>query len=200
MPRAGLTPQRVVDEAAAVADDLGFDQLTLTAVAERVGVAVPSLYKHIGGLADLRHRVAVDAVRGLGRALATAVEAAAPDQRLAAMATAYRGYATAYPGRYAATVQAPEPEDRELLDATEQVLQTVLAVLGGYGFEGEDAVDAARTVRSAVHGFVALEAAGGFGLPRDVDRSFERLVATLDRGIRTSGAHVTGRRSRATGP
>jgi hypothetical protein len=30
--------------------------------------------------------------------------------------------------------------------------------------------------RSTLHGFVALESGGGFGLNVDIDRSFERLV------------------------
>jgi hypothetical protein len=30
---------------------------------------------------------------------------------------------------------------------------------------------------------VALEAGGGFGLPLDLDTSFERLVATLTHGL-----------------
>jgi hypothetical protein len=34
-----------------------------------------------------------------------------------------------------------------------------------------------------LHGFVTLEAAGGFGLPRDVDRSFDRLVDALDAAL-----------------
>lgn len=198
MPRVGLTPERVVTEAAAIADEIGFDQLTLTAVAERVGVAVPSLYKHIAGLDDLRRRVAIQAVTGLGRALADAVESADSDDRLARMAAAYRQYATQYPGRYAATVQAPDPADEELLAASEDVLRTVFAVLGAYDLADDDLVDAARAVRSAVHGFVALENAGGFGLPRDIDRSFERLVATLDRGMRQAPTSLSAR-SPATG-
>jgi hypothetical protein len=60
----------------------------------------------------------------------------------------------------------------------------VAAVLRGYGIVDDDAViDAARTVRASLHGFVALEAAGGFGLPRDVDRSYDRLVEALDVGL-----------------
>ena len=47
------------------------------------------------------------------------------------------------------------------------------------GLVGDDEIDAIRTLRSGLHGFVALEAAGGFGLPLDVDRSFERLVDAL---------------------
>jgi hypothetical protein len=38
--------------------------------------------------------------------------------------------------------------------------------------------------RSAIHGFVALEAGGGFGMPDDVDRSFEALLDMLVAGVR----------------
>jgi WHG domain-containing protein len=39
-----------------------------------------------------------------------------------------------------------------------------------------------RALRTAVHGFAALEAAGGFGRPLDRDASFRRLVDALARG------------------
>jgi hypothetical protein len=32
----------------------------------------------------------------------------------------------------------------------------------------------------ALHGFVSLEAAGGFGLPQSVDVTFARLIDSLD--------------------
>jgi hypothetical protein len=53
----------------------------------------------------------------------------------------------------------------------------------GYGLEGDDAIHAARAVRSALHGFVALEAGGGFGIPIDLDESYARMVAVLGRGL-----------------
>ena len=58
-------------------------------------------------------------------------------------------------------------------------------MLRGWSLEGDDAVHAARAFRSALHGFVGLEAAGGFGMPVDLDASFERLVATLAGGLAT---------------
>jgi hypothetical protein len=42
-------------------------------------------------------------------------------------------------------------------------------------------------MRSAVHGFAALESAGGFGIPLDVDESFEWLVSALLKGLSTRG-------------
>ena len=54
-------------------------------------------------------------------------------------------------------------------------------VLAGYGLTGDDAIDATRAMRSALHGFVMLEHSGGFRLPRDLDRTFDQMVAALDR-------------------
>jgi hypothetical protein len=70
------------------------------------------------------------------------------------------------------------------------VLAVVLAVLAGYGIEGDDGIDAARSLRAAMHGFVALEEAGGFGLPRDVERSFSGLLDGVHDMLRGWAAHA----------
>ena len=63
------------------------------------------------------------------------------------------------------------------------VLPDLAAVLAGLGVPDEDTVPLIRAVRSALHGFVSLEASGGFGLPEDVDASFETLVDVLVAGM-----------------
>lgn len=183
MPRAGLSRDVVVAAAARVADEQGYDKLTLAAIAQRFGVAVPSLYKHVAGLRALRRELAVFAVRELGDALHSAIEASKEDG-LRAMARAYRTYAKSHPGRYAASLGAPSPGDPEHHDASNAVLATVFEVLANYGLENDDLVDATRALRAALHGFVSLESSGAFGLPEDVDRSFERLVDALDAALR----------------
>jgi AcrR family transcriptional regulator len=180
VPRAGLNPDLVIDEAARLADEVGAERVTLAAIANRFGVAVPSLYKHVDGIDGLHRHLAARAVGELGEALAAAAVGKARGDALRGMAEAYRAYALQHPGRYAATVRAPSPGDGGHHAAPEAALGTVLAVLAGYGLGGDDAIDAARAVRSALHGFVALEVAGGFGLPQEVDRSFARLVDGLD--------------------
>jgi AcrR family transcriptional regulator len=184
MPRAGLNPRIVVDEAARVADDLGWDRLTLAAVAQRLSVALPSLYKHVAGLDALQAGVAVQAVDELTGVLTKATVGRSGEAALRALAGAYREYAHTHPGRYAAIQQAPRADQPALRAASEAILHVVFAVLAGYGLTGDEAVDAARFLRSALHGFVALEAAGGFGMPRDVDRSFGRLVDGLETALR----------------
>ncbi|WES64446.1 TetR-like C-terminal domain-containing protein [Microbacter sp. GSS18] len=164
----------MTETAGDIADDLGWDALTLAAVADRLGVRVPSLYKHVASLDALRHAVAVDAAGALADALTAATVGVAGPHALARLCAAYRAYALEHPGRYAATQRASASNP-----GADRTLVVVNAVLAGYGITGTDAVDAARAVRSALHGFTALESTAGFGLPRDVDRSFARLVAGL---------------------
>ena len=160
----------------------------MAALAKRFGVAVPSLYKHVPSLPAVRRALAVQALRELTADLR---EATAPPKERQAMlrdlAAAYRRYAQTHPGRYAAILRAPDPSDHELVAGSEQLLQVVYGVLALYGRRGEAAVHDVRALRAALHGFVSLEAAGGFGMPVDVEESFLRMIANLDAALRSDG-------------
>lgn len=183
MPRAGLSTGVVVAEAARLADEVGLHALTLAMVAKRFGVALPSLYKHVAGLDALLWKVSALATADLADEVVAAAAGRARGDAVRAVAAAYRVYAHRHPGRYPATQRVPDPADPAHVAAGERLVETVFAILRGYGLSGDDLVDAARTVRSALHGFVTLENGGGFGLPRDLDRSFDRLVAALELGF-----------------
>jgi AcrR family transcriptional regulator len=178
----------VVREAAAVVDESGWDRLSLAVVAERLGVRLPSLYKHIDSLDGLRRDLAALGMQDLADALTGAAVGRAGADALRAIADAYRTYGKAHPGRYAATVRAAGPEETAQAAAAESLMRVVLAILAGYGLTGDDAIDAARALRATLHGFVTLETGGGFGMPRDVDRSYERLIDGFDATLSTWAA------------
>ena len=182
MPRAGLTPDRVVEEAISVLDDSGPGALSLATLAERLGVKAPSLYNHVAGLDDLRRRIALAGIDRLADAMRTAVMGRSGHDALRRLAAAYRGFALAHPGLYPLTQEA-RPDDAEYAARSLAAVEPVLAILDGYGLAGDDAIHAARAVRSAIHGFVALETGSGFGLALDRNESFARLIAMLDAGL-----------------
>lgn len=68
----------------------------------------------------------------------------------------------------------------------------VLDVLDAYQLSGDDAIDAVRALRATLHGFITLEQAGGFGLPVDVDRSFDRLIGGLAEILATWQVQASG--------
>ena len=180
MPRAGVTHDRIVAEAAILIDEVGLERLTLAAIAQRFGVTLPSLYKHVDGLDALKRDLAVHGLRELTAALSAAAVGRARSEALHAIADAYRDYAGTHPGLSAAAVRAPDADDAEHVAASEAAYVVLLAVLDGYGIAGEDAVDAVRSLRAVMHGFVTLEAAGGFGMPQSVDATYRRLIDALD--------------------
>jgi hypothetical protein len=52
-----------------------------------------------------------------------------------------------------------------------------------FGIAGAEAIHAVRALRSMVHGFATLEAAGGFGLALSLDESFDRLIDLVILGL-----------------
>jgi AcrR family transcriptional regulator len=181
--RRGLDRDRVVDAAMSIADADGLDAVTLARVAAALGVRSPSLYNHIDGRDGLVRGIATRATRELATALRRAATGRAGADAIAAVAQAQRAYALAHPGRYAATVAAPADGDAAHEEAAADAVDVLTSVLAGAGLEGDDVIHAVRALRSAVHGFAALEATGGFALDVNADVSFDRLVDALARGI-----------------
>jgi AcrR family transcriptional regulator len=166
----------VAEEAAVMADEVGLDHLTLAALAERLGVRQPSLYKHIDSMAGLKRSVSIQAKRDLGDVLVRAAVGRSGADAIRSMSHAYRDWALLHPGRYQAAQLIPEPGDIENEAVMLGAIQIIADVLVAYQLDGDDAVDAIRAFRAILHGFVVLESTGGFSLSADVDRSFERLI------------------------
>jgi hypothetical protein len=187
MPKAGLSPDVVVAEAARMIDAEDAGTLTLAALAQRFGVAQPSLYKHVGGLDDLHGRLAVLATRDLGASLRRAASGRSGRDAVTAVAAAYRDYAREHRGSYGYLLR-PRPGDARHTEAAQEVLDVLAAVLAGYGISDKDAVvDAIRFLRSVLHGFVTLEIAGGFAMARPADASFEVTLDALDHALAAWG-------------
>jgi AcrR family transcriptional regulator len=181
MPRAGLDAEAVVAAAAALADADGLAQLTLARLAAALGIRTPSLYAHVEGIGDLLVQLGARGARELTVVLQVAAAGRARGDALRAVSLAYREYAHAHPGTYAAMQVASD--NPEFQAAGAEVVGLIVSVLRGYDLKDESAIHAVRAIRSALHGFVSLEREGGFGLPVDIDASYDNLVTMLDAGL-----------------
>lgn len=177
IPRAGATPERVAREAALLSDEEGFDALALSGVAQRFGVSVPSLYKHVEGLPGVRRSVTRTGAQELGSCLREAVDGQTGADAWRAFSHAYRRFAHTRPGRYTALQRAPLlPSGGEEAALSPDPVTVLAEVLQDLGVTEQRRVPMMRTLCSALHRFVDLEANGGFGFPEDVDTSFDVLV------------------------
>jgi AcrR family transcriptional regulator len=175
----------VVRAAAALLDEAEGKEVTLAALAAHLGVRTPSLYNHIGGQDELRHELAVLGVRELGERMGRAAIGKAGEDAILAIGHAYRDFSKERPGLYSATLRAPGPGDAALIAASEDVLTILRLVLAPYQLADDDLIHAMRALRSLVHGFVSLELIGGFGIPVDLDASFQRLLDLYLSGLRS---------------
>lgn len=187
MPRAGLAPASVTEAGAALVDEVGFENLSMGLLAERLGVKTPSLYKHVTGQADLAHRIAVLAMTEIADAIRDAIQGRAGSEALVAGAHAMRTYVLEHPGRYAAGNAAivTGPDD-PLIPAVERVLTSWAAMLHGYHLDPDQQIHALRMLRSTLHGFATLEAIGSFQINADLDESFTWMLGFIDQGLKAN--------------
>ncbi|MGW3360381.1 TetR/AcrR family transcriptional regulator [Streptomyces bungoensis] len=185
MARAGLTTGRLVRAGAELADEAGFDQVTLSALARRFDVKVASLYSHLRNSHDLRSRIALLALEELADRAADALAGRAGKDALGAFADVYRDYAREHPGRYAAARYRLDPETAAA-SAGVRIAQMTRAVLRGYDLSEPDQTHAVRLLGSVFHGYVDLESAGGFSHSApDSQASWTWILDALDTLLRT---------------
>lgn len=174
----------VIETAVTMANETGnYETVTLMALAKTVDVRMPSLYNHISSLDDLHQSMAVYGLRELIQRLREASFGLAGQPALLAMAAAYRQFAHDFPGIYPLAICAPEAEEASLLALAQELTQMLLLVFASFGLEGEAAQHAMRGYRALLHGFTALEAAGGYRLPLSKEASFHDLLTTYLAGL-----------------
>jgi AcrR family transcriptional regulator len=182
--RKHIDRERVLETAITLADANGFEAVTLASVADCLGIRIPSLYNHVDGLPGLRRAMTLWGLGELNNALRRAAVGVAGEEAITRVAEAYRAFAHAHPGVYAATLRAVPPDDTELAAVATELVEIVVAVLKPYAAGEDDALHKVRAMRSVMHGFVHLELVGGFGMALDRDESFRRLVRLFIVGLR----------------
>jgi AcrR family transcriptional regulator len=184
MVRAGLTTERLVIAGAELADEVGFDQVTVSALARRFDVKVASLYSHLKNSQDLKTRIALLALEEMADRAADALAGRAGKDALAAFADVYRDYARRHPGRYAAA-RYPLDSETAAASAGPRHAQLTRAILRGYDLAEPDQTHAVRLLGSVFHGYVSLESAGGFSHSApDSQESWTRILDALDSLLR----------------
>ncbi|WCN83544.1 TetR/AcrR family transcriptional regulator [Micromonospora sp. LH3U1] len=180
------TPDRtsladIVAAARQILESEGLPGLTMQAVAQRVGVRAPSLYKRVRNRDDLIRLVTEATVHDLGEQL-TVAGSGDPGRDLAELAHAFRAFAHAQPAGYHLIFTSGPADTRPSLDiltrATAPALRLAAELAGP-----EHALSAARMFTAWANGFISMELAGAFNLGGDLDEAFafgiDRLTAAL---------------------
>jgi len=185
--RTRLDKNMVVQAAVDLLNAEGVGALSLSRLANELGIKTPSLYNHVDGLDGLQQELEVLNARLLADRISEAAIGKSGSELFVDVSQAFREYVKEYPGLYMSTLRSSsmlQVLDENLQREEERTMKVGLAVMASLGLQGEDAIHGLRAFRSVVHGFATLEVAGGFGLPQDCDESFRRLVSALVTGLK----------------
>ncbi|MFC8432333.1 TetR/AcrR family transcriptional regulator [Streptomyces sp. NPDC057253] len=167
-----LTPRarQIATAARELLEESGPTALTLRALADRLGIKAPSLYKHFPD----KQAVEVELIAQMLEESAQALEAAerrAPGS-LPALAEAYRAYALAHPHLYCLSTERPLPRPALPPGLEDRAAMPLMRACGGD-------LDLARSVWAFAHGMVILEIHGRFPDDADLDAAWKRGLQTL---------------------
>ncbi len=166
---------QIVGAARDLLEEAGPDGLTMRALATRLGIRAPSLYKHVEAKEDLEVLLIADALREQGGAMHQAVDALparAPRRRvLTTLGLVYRSWANAHPHLYRLATEGPLPRERlpEGLEAW-----TAEPLVRAAGSEAR-----ARATWAFAHGMTILELDGRFPPTADLDQAWAAGIAAL---------------------
>lgn len=179
MAKRGLSRDTIVDTAAKLVETRGLENVTLHELADALGVKTASLYNHLKGMPELSARLTELALERLLGTLDTAVGVQTGAPALLALARAYRAFAQEQPQMYRAMLRLPQFAGTGISQLKEHFLALFRDILAPYHMAEEEGIHCCRMVRSALHGFVALEAAGFFQSAVDADESYAYLAQHL---------------------
>lgn len=166
-PRA----REIVSVARELLEREGADALTMRALAARLGIQAPSLYKHFGDKEELETAIIAVGFEEAAVAFETAARAAR-SRPLAAIARAYRRFALERPHLY--RLMNDRPLRRDLLpDGVEARAAAPL-------LEAVGSIERARAAWAFAHGMVMLEINGRFPADADLDRAWRSGIAAFE--------------------
>lgn len=162
----GPTRERISVVAYELLKEKGMAGLSMRALADRLHIKAPSLYKHISDkdeiIADLQ-------ARGLEE-FGSAIKKAGKSRK--AKALAYRRWALENPHLYEITVSIPLLRDRLPVGLEDGVTKMIIEITG------KDH-EHARAVWALMHGLVDLEIAGRFPKDADLELTWKRAVQMI---------------------
>jgi AcrR family transcriptional regulator len=172
-----LTPRarQIAAAAPVLIDAVGVDQLSMRALAYRVGIRAPSIYKHF----ESKEALEATVISAIFEEQALHYEAIVEDsdQPLLAVADAYRDYARRHPHLYRLVTERPLNRPALVEGVEARYVAQVIRAAGGDR-------DLARAFWAFAHGMTILELNSRFPPDADLDPAWRSGVEALTAAAR----------------
>jgi len=156
MPKGNVDKDIVIAETAALANEIGFSNVTLKQIAERLHIKTPSLYNHITSLDELKQRLMVYGWEELTGELTGVLIGESGDEAIRLASNAFYEYALANPGVFEAMAFTKRNDRNMNAEASQKFMRILFKVLGKRNIGKENAEKIMRMARSYLEGFALL--------------------------------------------
>ena len=187
MPKPAIDQELIVDTALSLIKGEGLDAVSLSRVAEELGVTQPALYHHLDGVVDLWRLIGLRSRAMLAERLRHACMGRSGYAALEAVSHAWLDFATDQPGLYHADDRYPCAGDPEVEAAVAEVVGILEAALRSFGLGEDDQRSAALTLRNALHGHCTFQLRDGHPLPFAATAAAEQMIVFLGAGFAAVG-------------
>ena len=185
MAWAGLDKEIVIWKAAELANEIGFEKITLKLLAEKLNVQLPSLYNYIKGIDDLQREILLFGWKQVEAEMLGAAVCVSGYEALEAICRAFYHYATENPGVFNTMLWYNKFQNDETHEATEKMFLMIYKTFTTLNISKENCDHLIRTFRSFLEGFALLVNNKAFGNPVSIEKSFDISLQVLITGIKT---------------
>lgn len=192
MPRTGLSKEEIIEKAAELANERGLSYLSVTTLADYLGIKKPSLYNHMKTIEDMHRSLMIYGWRTVSEEVVKGIDFSDEKSNLTEYGRRFYRFAVDNPGVFEAMLWYNKYSDDTLLSATEGLYTFFFKQTDGLGIDRVVANHLLRTYRAFLEGFIMLKIHNSFGNPISMDESFEISMNVLISGIEQYRGNVNG--------
>ena len=185
MGRIGVDVDKITETAAKIANEAGYENITLKMIADELGIKTPSLYNHIDGLEDVKRLLMIYGWKQMEERMIQSAIGVAGYDAIKAGCYAFYEYATENPGVFNAMLWYNKFQNEDTMEATSGLFVVLFKITFSLNISEENCNHIIRTLRGFLEGFSLLVNNGAFGNPISIAESFELSLNVLIEGMKT---------------
>lgn len=179
----GLTREKVIEKAGELANEEGLNAVTITNLANYLGIKKPSLYNHIKDQDDIYSEIMKYGWEYISNEICPNILSEDAKEAITELSNEIYKYAVENPGVFEAMLWYNSYKNEKINIAMEGVYHFFFSQTDKLGIEREVANHLLRTYRSMVEGFLLLVIHDSFGNPASMEESFRISIELFTRGL-----------------
>lgn len=174
-----VTKAAVIQTASEIADKDGLNDVSLKAVAEKLNIRTPSLYNHIGSLADLLREVAHSGMRDMNARMTQAAIGNIGDAAIKAVSIEYLNYMIEHPGIYETIQWAAWHGTEETESLHGNYLSLLMTLINSCNFNPDSTHEILNLLTGFLHGYTTTQLRYAFENPDEIRKALSNAIDTV---------------------